>query len=482
MATPRRRLPILATMKVVTSSKRSIELAKVSSAAWKILVATCLTNFVIGLDLSITNVAIPNIEKSFSSASTADVSWCLTFYMLTYAGALIVSGRWADRFGRVRILNGGFLCLITGSVLLAVAPTVPLVVAARGLIGVGAAMAAPASLGIAVAAWPAERRATAVTIWSSTLALSSVVGPVIGGYVIELSSWRWAFALNIPIGLAALAWGAQVLPESDRQADVRRPDMLGSALITATTAGLALLIVKGSEWGWSSPNILGLAVFAFIGTVFLARRTTRHADPILPRSLFVIPSFRVAIFSLFLFGLGFFSSMLVLVLYLTDIATYSTVRTGFAISVLALMAFTTANFSGRLADRFGHRQIAVPGMSCFALGCLWLFQNAGSAPTFFSDVFPALLLMGLGIGSGPTLLAAAAVAEVDPTNFSVAGAVAQTARQLSGAIGISIAVAITGSNANEASFRATFLYLAAVAAMATVASLRLSMANPAQST
>jgi len=401
--------------------------------------------------------------------------------MLTYAGALIVSGRWADRFGRVRVLNGGFGCLIIGSVLLALAPTVPLLVAARGLIGVGAAMAAPSSLGIAVAAWPAERRATAVTIWSSTLALSSVVGPIIGGYVIELSSWRWAFALNVPMGLAALTWGVRVLPESSRQADARRPDMLGSALITATTSGLALLIVKGSEWGWSSPNILALAVFALMGTVFLGRRTTRHEDPILPRALLVISSFRVAIFSLFLFSLGFFSSMLVVVLYLTDIANYSTVRTGFAISVLALMAFTTANFSGRLADHFGHRQIAVPGMCCFALGCLWLFQNAGSAPTFFSDVFPGLLLMGLGIGSGPTLLAAAAVAEVDPINFSVAGAVAQTARQLSGAIGISIAVAITGSNADEASFKATFLYLAAVAVMATVAALRLSMANSAQS-
>ncbi|HCJ85702.1 MAG TPA: hypothetical protein DHV80_04020 [Acidimicrobiaceae bacterium] len=173
-------------IKEVSPSELPQQLPKVSAASWKILIATCLTNFVIGLDLSITNVAIPNIEKSFSSASTADVSWCLTFYMLTYAGALIVSGRWADRFGRVRVLNTGFACLVFGSLLLAVAPTVPLLIAARGLIGVGAAMAAPASLGIAVASWPAERRATAVTIWSSTLALSSVVGPIIGGVVIEL--------------------------------------------------------------------------------------------------------------------------------------------------------------------------------------------------------------------------------------------------------------------------------------------------------
>ena len=467
----------MAIIKVVTSEDRSNELIRVSATACKILVATCLTNFVIGLDLSITNVAIPNIQESFASASTADISWSLTFYMLTYAGALIVSGRFADRFGRVRVLNGGFICLVLGSTLLVVAPTVPLLVAARGVIGIGAAMAAPASLGIAIAAWPAERRATAVTIWSSTLALSSVVGPIIGGFVIELSSWRWAFALNIPIGIGALIWGARVLPESDRDPEAQRPDMLGSVLITATTAGLALLIVKGSQWGWASPGILVLVACTIIGAGFLSYRITQHADPILPRSLLAIHSFRIAILSLFLFGLGFFSSMLTVVLYLTEIANYSTVRTGFGISVLAVMAFTTALFSGRLADRFGHRRVTVPGMCCFIIGCLWLYQNAGSNPTFYVDVFPALLLMGVGIGSGPTLLAAAAVTEVDPVDFSVAGAVTQTSRQLAGAIGISVAVAIIGSTAGASSFRSTFLYLAVVVALAVVTALKLPAAK-----
>ena len=467
----------MAIIKVVTPEDRSSELTKVSSTAWKILVATCLTNFVIGIDLSITNVAIPNIQESFSSASTADISWALTFYMLTYAGALIVSGRFADRFGRVRVLNGGFICLVVGTALLVLAPTVSLLIAARGVIGIGAAMAAPASLGIAIAAWPAERRATAVTIWSSTLALSSVVGPIIGGFVIELSSWRWAFALNIPIGIGALIWGARVLPESDRDPAAQRPDLVGSVLITATTAGLALLIVKGSEWGWASPAILVLVACTIIGVTFLGYRITQHADPVLPRALLAIHSFRIAILALFLFGLGFFSSMLTVVLYLTEIANYSTVRTGFGISVLAGMAFTTALFSGRLADRFGHRRVTVPGMCCFILGCLWLYQNAGNNPTFYIDVFPALLLMGLGIGSGPTLLAAAAVTEVDPIDFSVAGAVTQTSRQLSGAIGISVAVAIIGSTADANSFKSTFLYLAVVIALAAATALKLPAAK-----
>ena len=155
--------------------------------------------------------------------------------------------------------------------------------------------------------------------------------------------------------------------------------------------------------------------------------------------------------------------MLTVVLYFDDIANYSTVRAGFGISVLAVMAFTTANFSGRLADRFGYRRVLIPGMCLFILGCLWLYQNAGTDPNFVVDVFPALLLMGLGIGSGPTLLSAAAVA--------------QTSRQLSGAIGISIAVVIIGDAADPNSFRSAFLFLAFVVMLAAFLASRLHSSN-----
>ena len=283
--------------------------------------------------------------------------------------------------------------------------------------------------------------------------------------------------LNIPIGLVALIWGARVLPETNRDPSARRPDIVGSVAITVTTSVLALLIVKGSEWGWSSPIILALIGSTIFGTGFLAQRIMRHPDPVLPKGLLAIRSFRVAIASLFLFGLGFFSSMLTVVLYFDDIANYSTVRAGFGISVLAVMAFTTANFSGRLADRFGYRRVLIPGMCLFILGCLWLYQNAGTDPNFVVDVFPALLLMGLGIGSGPTLLSAAAVSEVEQSDFSVAGAVAQTSRQLSGAIGISIAVVIIGDAADPNSFRSAFLFLAFVVMLAAFLASRLHSSN-----
>lgn len=439
--------------------------------------ATSLTNFVVGLDLSITNVAIPDMQREFSAASTADLSWVLTFYMVTYAGLLIVAGRWADRFGRLRMLNIGIACLVTGAAFAAVAPSLPMLVAMRGIEGFGAAMMTPASVGLAIAAFPIERRGTAVAIWSSTLALSSVVGPILGGLLIEVGSWRWAYALVPPMGAVALLWGIRVLAESTRDPDARPPDPVGSALVGVTTGGVALAIVQGSDWGWTSVPVLGLLGAAVLSVLVVVRRVARHPDPIVPQAVLAVSSFRVASSSLFLFGLGFFPVILTMVLYLTEIAGYSTARAGLAISMLPVAATIAANISGHVADRFGFRTVAVPGMLMFTAGALWLFLRAGADPSYPVDVMPGLLLLGCGIGSGPTILAGAAVSEVDRENFSVAGAVNQTARQLAGAIGLAVVVVILGSvdtgGLELDAFRRAFIYLGTVAALASLVATRL---------
>ena len=280
--------------------------------------------------------------------------------MVTFAGFLIVAGRWADRYGRLRMLNIGIACLVIGAALASIAPSLVVLIAMRGLQGIGAAMMAPASLGLAVAAWPVERRGTAVAVWSSTLALSTAVGPVAGGFLIEYGSWRWAYALEIPVGLIALVWGVRVLSESARHPETHHPDLVGAALLGAATGGLALAIVQGQEWGWASPAVLGLLVFCAVSIIVVARRTATHRDPIVPRTLLAVSSFRIASTSLFLFGLGFFSMLLAVVLYLTEIAGYSTVTVGIAIITLPIAALVSANVSGPLADRFGFRAVVIP--------------------------------------------------------------------------------------------------------------------------
>lgn len=387
------------------------------------------------------------MQREFANASTADLSWVLTFYMVTYAAMLIVAGRWADRFGRLRMLNIGIVCLAAGAAFAVVAPSLPMLIATRGMQGLGAAMMTPAWLGLAIAAFPIERRATAVAIWSSTLALSSVVGPILGGLLIEAGSWRWAYALVPPMGAIALVWGMRVLSESTRDPDARPPDPLGSALVGVAAGGIAFAIVQGGDWGWTSTPVLTLLGTAVLAMLIVALRVARHPDPIVPRAVLEVSSFRVASFSLFLFGLGFFPVILAMVLYLTEVAGYSTGRAGFAISMLPVAATISANISGRLADRFGFRTIAVPGTLLFACGAFWLFLRAGQEPSYLVDLLPGLVLLGCGIGSGPAILAGAAVSEVDRDNYSVAGAVNQTARQLAGAIGLAVLVALLGSSA-----------------------------------
>ncbi len=450
--------------------------------AWAVLGATSLTNFVVGLDLSITNVAVPDMQREFASASTADLSWVLTFYLVMYAGTLIVAGRWADRFGRLRILNIGLILLAIGATLAAIAPSLPLLVLVRGLQGIGAAMMTPASVGLAIAAFPIERRGTAVAVWSSTLALSSVVGPILGGQLIGAGSWRWAYALVPPMAAVALVWGIRALTESNRDPNAKPPDLVGSALVGVATGGLALGIVQGGEWGWTSGRILSLfAVAAFAMTV-VGVRVAKHPDPIVPRVILGVSSFRLASGSLFLFGLGFFPVILTMVLYLTEVANYSTAKAGLGISMLPVAATISANLSGRLADKIGFRNVAVPGMLLFSAGAAWLFFRAGENPNYAIDVLPALVLLGSAIGSGPAILAGAAVSEIDAENFSVAGAVSQTARQLAGAIGLAVLVALLGTtdsaDIDVDAFRRAFVFLGAVAALASLVASRLPNPKP----
>lgn len=445
---------------------------QVSRRAWTVLGITALTNFVAGLDLSVASVAIPDIQREFSTASEADISWVLTFYMLAYAGFLIPAGRMADRYGRLKALNVGLICFVVGDALAVVAPTLPLLVAARGVQGLGVAAMAPASLGLAVAAWPAERRGTAVAIWGSTLALSSAVGPVVGGALIQYGSWRWAFALGLPMGITALVWGRKVLSESELDDTARTPDRLGALLIGVGTAGLALAIVQGREWGWTSPGILGLIAATVISIAVVVRRTSTHPNPIVPPHLMVVRSFSVAVVATFIFGLGFFPTLYMLVQFFSKIAGYSTLRTGFAISALPIMATIASNVTGRLADRFGYRTVIVPGILSFTVGAIWLRLNAGEDPNYVIDVLPGLMLIGIGIGAGPAILAAAAVSEMEPKYFSLAGAATQTARQLASVIGVAIVVAILGSAETVTidSFRWAFVYLIGVSATASLVS------------
>lgn len=461
------------TMNVVTTPVSPT----IPALAWKVLAATGLGMVLVGLDISIVNVAFPALRADFDGASTAALSWVLTGYSIVFAGLLIVSGRLADRVGRRRVFSAGLLVFMLGSVAVALAPSVAGVVAMRGVQGVGAAMVTPASMGLVLGAWPPQRRATAIALWGAVFAVAVAVGPSLGAIIIESLSWRWAFLINLPVGAIALWWSRSVLTESERNPHLARPDLLGALLVTTATVSVTLAIVQGRDWGWSSAGVLGAFFVASSAVVLFVRRTRTHEDPIVPLALFSIGSFRVASLALFVFSLGFFAFFLSMVLFLTDVWGYSILKAGLAITGGPATVAVVANIGGRAADRLGHRSVIVPGTLLFASGVGWWLWRLGSEPDFLGGWLPGLVLSGAGIGLTLGILAAAGVSEVAPEHFSVAGAVTQTGRQLGGVIGLAIMVAILGEpdgiQQTLDSFDRVFIFIIGVSLAAAVISTRI---------
>lgn len=425
--------------------------------------------------MSIANIAFPAIQADFPTSSAADLSWVLTFFNVAFAGLLIIAGRLADRIGRRRIYSIGMVLFIASAIGVALAPTVPVIVAMRGVQGLACALMVPASLGLVVAAWPAERRTFAVAAWGSVLALATSFGPMLGGLIIEYASWRWSFLISVPIGIFVLWWAPRILPETTRDPNAGPPDIFGSALIVVATTSLLLAIVQSRDWQF--PLLAGLLFFSAAALMALVHHMHRHRDPIIPTTLFAISTFRISTISVFVFSLGFLSTFLVAVLFLTSVWKLSPLQAGLAITALPVAAAISSNASGILAERIGFRAVIVPGCLLFSCGALWLWYFLEPEPDIMWALLPATVMMGIGIGAAPAILSGAGVAAVPPAYFSVAGAVGQLARQLGSAIGIAVVVVIIGQPETTAeamvAFDWAFLYLGSATACAGLIALRL---------
>jgi MFS family permease len=221
-----------------------------------VFVVTALGAFMASLDLSIVNVAFPALQHSFPRDSRATLAWVITAYTIMFASLLVTAGRTADRLGRRRVFFTGLGVFTLGSALCALAPSVPLLIAGRVVQGVGAAAMVPSSVGLLLGAFPAERRSQIVALWGGVGALAVATGPSLGAALITLGGWRWAFFVNLPIGLVAWLVGRRVLVESRAEGILARPDYGGVAVLVGALAALVLAISEGPTWGWGSARIL----------------------------------------------------------------------------------------------------------------------------------------------------------------------------------------------------------------------------------
>jgi len=407
-----------------------------------VVAIACAGAFLAFLDTTIVNIAFPDISASFDADRDA-LSWVLDGYFVVIAALLVPAGGLADRFGHKRIFLIGVAGFTAASLLCAIAPSLETLIAARVLQGMGAALIAPASLAIVLDSFPPERRAAGVGLWGAAAAAAAAVGPTLGGALVELSDWRLVFLVNLPLGVAIVWLGRQKLLARPPR-DSRLPDLLGAAMLAASLAILTLGIIEGNDWGWGAPATLGCFAAAALLLAGVVLRSTRHPRPIVEPELFADRAFRIGNLGTLLFSAAFFSIVLGNVLFLTSVWGYSVLMAGLATLPGPAWSTVTAGPAGKLADRYGHRAVIVPGAILFAAGVMVL-RSAGAEPDWLGVWLPGATLTGIGIGLAFPTLGSAAVRDIPDDRFATASAVNAAFRQIGAVLGTALLITIVGN-------------------------------------
>ena len=446
---------------------------------------------VVNLDLFIVNVAIPSIARSFGGADLASLSWVLNAYAIVFAALLVPAGRAADLIGRRAAFLAGMIVFGVASAACAAAPDVWVLVTARVVQAAGAALLMPASLGLLLAAAPADRRVAMIRAWTSVGGVAAALGPVIGGALVA-ASWHWVFLVNVPVVAAAVAAGLRYLP-ADSPARFSRgarpvpaggahaeaealPDAAGALLFTTAVGLLALGIVKAGDWGWTSPALLGSLTAAAVLVAAFAWRSARHPAPVIEPHLLRQPVFATATAANVVFGAAFGAMLLLVTLWCQDVWHWSALRTGLGLAPGPLLVPFFSIAAGPTARRLGPGPVAALGCAAFAAGCGYWRLNLGVAPDYAAQLLPGMLLTGTGVGLALPTLVSAAVSAVPPQRFATGSGIVTMARQVGIVLGVAVLVTVlgryTGAGALPAFQRATVV-LAATAACAGLVALLL---------
>ncbi len=447
---------------------------------WKVLMVVVVGVFMAGLDVFIVNIAFPQIHADFPGTSLASLSWILNAYTIVFAAFLIVAGRWSDGFGRKRAFLLGVGLFVAASAACAAAPSIPVLVGARAVQGLGAALLMPASLGLLLPEFPAEQRHIAIGAWAAVGGIAAAAGPPLGGLLVQ-AGWRWVFIVNVPVGIAGLIAGRRVLREIRHpDAEDVRPDLLGAALLSTGVAALTVAIVQGGSWGWSSAAILSLLALSAVLIALLARRIVTHPAPIVEPQLLAVRAFSAATLGSLLFFAGFAGMLLASVLFLTGIWHEPILTAGLMISPGPAMAALTAIPGARLGARFGPGRVGALGTVLFALGGVWWIGHLGSEPQYASEYLPGMLIGGLGVGFVIPSLTGAVAATLPPERLATGIAVQTTGRQLGSALGFAILIAVLGTPHSADDFDGGWKFMLAASLLAGVSLLAVGRA-PARS-
>jgi EmrB/QacA subfamily drug resistance transporter len=407
--------------------------------------------FMAQLDLFIVNIAFPSIARDFPGTSSSSLSWVLNAYAIVFAACLVPAGRLADLVGRKRTYELGVTVFALGSAGCAAAPSVAVLVIARVVQAVGAAMVIPTSLGLLLHVFPAHERAGATGAWASGAAVAAAAGPPIGGLLVLLS-WRWIFLVNLPLAAVALAGSRWIAPEVRHPEAGGRPDLPGIGLLVAGIAGLVLAIVEGQTWGWASPTFI-LVLVAAVGllAVFLWR-CDHHPSPIVELSLLKLRPFAVANAAMLFFYVGFGAMLLGAVLFLTGVWHERTIIAGLQIAPGPAVVAIISSRVKLVVVRFGPRAVAVAGSLLMAAAGVWWLLRLGATPNYAGAFLPGMVVGGLGVGLTQATLYGVIAGVLPAHRFATGSGVLNMSRQIALALGVAILVAILGATPGVTQF------------------------------
>ena len=435
------------------------------------------------LDIFVVNLAFPFMSNQWPDASMGALSWVLNAYTIVFAAVMVPAGRWADRFGRRKLLVTGLAVFCAGSALSALAPSMQVLITARAIQGAGAGVMVPASLSLLLVSVPAPARQRAIGTWAGMGAVGAALGPLIGGSLVQLN-WRWVFWINLPVGLAAIALAFRILPKSKSGREQGWPDLLGAGLLAAAVGLVAYGLVEAPSWGWASRNFIAVQVGALACAAVLALRSRRHRSPVIELGLLRSMSFSGAFITSVLYYAGFGAFVLNSVEFLTSVWNYSPVHAGLAIVPGPLVVLPVARLlAPRMATWLG-------GLGrVAALGCvvnagaqyLW-FTRIQVHPAYLTHLLPSQLLGGVGVGLAVPSLLAAGSASLPRARFGTGSGVLNMARQVGTVLGVAGLIAILARNAPGgplAPYRLGIMLIVAFLVAASLAAITTLNTRPA---
>jgi EmrB/QacA subfamily drug resistance transporter len=421
---------------------------KAETNRWLVLIIICLAQFMVVLDATVVNIALPSIQRGLDF-SDADLQWVINAYTLVFGGFLLLGGRAADLIGRKKLFVAGIAVFSLASLLNGLAQSSSMLIAGRALQGLGGALVSPAALSVLMTSFPGNaERTKALGVWSAVVAGGAAAGLLLGGILTDLLSWEWIFFVNVPVGVLAIAAALRFVPESRDESAHRSFDLAGATTVTSGLVVLVYGIVKAQEYGWGSTRTLGtLALSALLLVAFVAIER-RSAAPLVRLSMFRTRTLSVANVAMMLVASGMFSMFFFASLYVQEVLGYSPLKAGLAFLPVTFGMIAGAGVAQGAIRRFGPRGVGVVGVSLAALGMLWL-TGLPVDGSYVSDLLVGLLPMSIGMGLTFVPVTLLATAGVAPADSGLASGLINTSQQVGGALGLAILSTLSANHATS---------------------------------